>query len=109
MKKLLKEIHQCTLRVSKHAKEQMILRGYSNEDILSFFQSDMKLIDSSLGYNHRVGKRLPTYTIEGVDSDNKPMAIVLSKEKTLFSIVTIMPTTDERRFKRLIHRRSVTV
>ncbi|WP_368502728.1 hypothetical protein AB3N04_01115 (plasmid) [Alkalihalophilus sp. As8PL] len=109
MNKIMKEIHQCTLRVSKHAKEQMILRGYSNEDILSFFQSDMKLVDSNLGYNHRVGQKLPTYTIEGVDSDKKPMAIVLSREEKLFTLVTIMPTTDERRFRRLIQKRSVPV
>ncbi|MBU8908087.1 hypothetical protein KH400_15880 [Desertibacillus haloalkaliphilus] len=92
------------VRMGWHVKQRLYERGYYASDITSCIKSkDSRIIEQGQGFNRKIGAICPSYTIEGVDGDGNPFAIVLSEEGyKQFSVITIMPPMDRRRFLRCV-------
>lgn len=109
--KELREIRQAVLkknpygylRFSLHAKQQMKKRGYRLSDVLSVLFNESNVIEKKKGFNDYTQSFCPKYTIAGKDVSQNPCVVVITKEGPFqFSVVTVMPPTDRRRFKECI-------
>ncbi|WP_209124384.1 DUF4258 domain-containing protein [Alkalihalobacillus sp. BA299] len=90
------------IRVGKHTKERFVNRGYYRGDIVRCILSG-HLCEVQVGWNFRLEKYTPKFVIEGKDLDDNPMVVVLSQEADKFySVITIMPPHDRKRFKTCI-------
>ncbi|MFE7064210.1 DUF4258 domain-containing protein [Sutcliffiella sp. NPDC057660] len=90
------------IRIGIHTKGRLIKRGYTKKDIISCICNG-SITEIQHGYNHQVQKVCPTYVIEGKDAFANPIVVVISEEsKREFSVVTVMPPIDKKRFKETI-------
>lgn len=96
IKALLRE--QGYIRLGKHSKQRISERGYYEADIISCLYSG-RIMEMKKGFNSKLKKDCVNITVEGNDMDNNPVVIVFSEEGDFsYSIVTIMPPTDKKRF-----------
>ncbi|WP_374717717.1 DUF4258 domain-containing protein [Neobacillus sp.] len=91
----LKDIKKCLMTrkrkivLGKHAKEQLLKRGYTKADICS------ALLGGTIIEQQGANK----VAIAGKDTDNNPVIIIIAKElDSSFKIVTVMPPIDHQRF-----------
>ncbi len=90
------------IRLGNHPKERMNDRGYSKGDIVRCILSG-SIAEIQVGWNVRMTKYTPKFVIEGKDLDQNPMVVVLSQDSdTAFTVITIMPPIDRKRFKHCI-------
>lgn len=90
------------IRLGKHSKERLQERGYYEKDILNCLETG-KIPEIKEGYNHRLNKKCKNITLEGLDSDGNPMVVIFSEEADYsYTVVTVIPPTDKRRFERVI-------
>lgn len=90
------------IRLGFHSKKRIYERGYYVGDIIACLQSG-QVTEVEEGYNSRLKLSCENITVEGFDQDDNPIVVVFSKENvSSFSIVTVMPPTDKKRFLRVI-------
>lgn len=105
---LMKDIQKVLLnkegfiRLGKHTKERCENRGYFRGDIVRCLLTG-HIREVQIGWNFRLKKYTPKFVIEGTDLDSNPVVVVVSKDAdSCYSVVTIMPPHDRRRFKSCI-------
>jgi hypothetical protein len=86
------------VRIGVHTYNQMVKRGYSRGDLVSCIMSG-KIHEVQMGFNRRINQVARTYVLTGIDTSQNPIVVVLSEEgENHFSVVTVMPPTDQSRF-----------
>lgn len=87
------------IRISEHADLRMKKRGYSRADIVSCIMNGI-INDVQLHSNTQQDKPSFAYVITGRDRSNNPVVVVLGEEgEKQYTVVTIMPPVDKKRFK----------
>lgn len=86
------------VRIGVHTYNQMVKRGYSRGDLVSCIMSG-KIHEVQMGFNRKINQMAKTYVLTGSDTSQNPIVVVLSEEgENHFSVVTVMPPTDQSRF-----------
>jgi hypothetical protein len=91
LKEIKKALMTNRVRISQHTKERMDKRGYMRKDIISCILTG-SVVERQV-FNNNV-----CLLIEGKDTDNLPIAVVIGRDKNhpnFYIVVTVMPPIAE--------------
>lgn len=97
MKTIKKALMQGRIRKTSHTKQRMYKRGYTNSDLIACIMSGEKT-------KIQVFQRKIRVTVEGIDTDQKPIVLVIGKDDLNpngLAIVSVMPPIKDK-FRRVI-------
>lgn len=87
------------IRMSDHTQMRIHKRGYTKGDIVSCIMNGT-VNEVQTQFCRKNNKSSFAYVIEGKDCSNNPIVVVLGEEGNLsYTVVTVMPPLDNRRFK----------
>lgn len=88
----------------RHSKERYSNRGYTEKDIQSCVMTG-KVIEIQEGYNVRYDKKCRNLTVYGEDSSGNDFVCIfsqISRKENIYTVITIMPPCDKKRFGKLV-------
>ena len=96
IKKVKKALMTGKLRLSDHARFRMDKRGYTKRDIISCIMSGEKV-------ETQIKQKKLRIVIEGLDTDQLPMAAVIGRDmdRDHLVVITVMPPLSKK-FTRVI-------
>ncbi|MEX3623679.1 hypothetical protein [Viridibacillus arvi] len=87
-----------------HTKERYENRGYTNKDIESCLMTG-EVVEVQVGFNVRYKIECRNLTVKGLDQSGNDFICIfsqLSRKKNIYTVITIMPPCDKKRFGKLI-------
>lgn len=108
--RLLKDIKKVLMTgngeisISTHSMERLDKRGYNKGDVVSALLNGKIIeVQRKLSPNGKLQVFETVYVVEGIDLDNNPIVVCISKKgERVFKVVTVMPPLDSNRFSNCI-------